>query len=91
MDEERLLRIEESLDIYDRTHRDPIHADHVVPISRTARALLDEVCRLRAFVRKLYEAAKRNDLDVLDDTAAIEEEAAEVLGIELWMREAGER
>lgn len=47
MDDERLLRIEESLDIYDRTHHYPVTPDHVEPISVTARALLAEVRRLR--------------------------------------------
>lgn len=47
MDEEQLLRCEESLDIYDRTHHNPAYADHRMPVSVTARALLDEVRRLR--------------------------------------------
>lgn len=51
LSEECLLRVEESLDIYDRTHHYPATPDHVMPISATARALLAEVRRLRADLR----------------------------------------
>ena len=53
MNDEQLLRCEESLDIYDRTHHNPAYVDHRDPVSVTARALLAEVRRLRGLLREV--------------------------------------
>jgi hypothetical protein len=44
-------------------------------------ALTEEIVRLRAFVRKMFDAAHTHDYDWLEDATGIERETAELLGI----------
>ena len=50
MDEEALLRIEDALRVYDRTHRNPAYEDGRDPISRDVSHLLAEARRLREYL-----------------------------------------
>lgn len=62
MDDELLLRIEDSLGVYDRTHHNPVYPDHRDPISTAARALVAEVRRLRQIAqREAVEAARARE------------------------------
>lgn len=57
MTEEQLLRVEDALGVYDRTHVNPSYPDGRDPISRDITMLVAEVRRLRQII---IEYARHN-------------------------------